>query len=68
MAGHRVPREETEAQGQCGKERGGPPLEAEVSGLQRHVAYEAEAQNRAFESAALRGENRHTCGMRVAKA
>src|ERR1019366_9724856 len=54
---HGVSRAKTETESQCGQERGGPSVAAEVSGLQHDVAPEAEAEDRASESRKICGEN-----------
>ncbi len=54
---HGVSGAATEVEGQCGQERSGAAVAAEVPGLQHDVAQETEAEDRGAKSQALGGEN-----------
>ena len=54
---HGVSGAATEVEGQCGQERGGATVGAEVPGLQHNVAQETEAKDRAPKAASAGGEN-----------
>lgn len=55
--GHGVSGAETEVEGQCGQERGGPSVAAEVPRLQHDMAQETKAEDRATELQAAGGKN-----------
>src|SRR5487761_57596 len=54
---HCVSGAQAETQGECRQERSGTTVAAEVSGLQCHVASEAEAEDRTVQSPTAGGEN-----------
>ena len=63
----RVPRRAAQAQGECGQERGGAAVAAEVSGLQPDVASDAEAAHRGAELSSKLTE-KVTCSCCAARA
>ena len=68
-SGHGVSGAKAEVEGQCGQERGGAPVGAEVPGLQHDVAQETEAEDRATKSCSgWRRKSARRCGRRVAEA